>query len=83
MLLLILPLLFAGCTTAPSSIDARTTKMLAPKLVGYTKETQQKAALEMETKCSEVPTLCEMTTDYGRLRDSVRALSGKPVDTTR
>ena len=84
ILLLILPLLLVACTTAPSRVSSKQLdRVTAPKVKEYTKDQQQRAAVELTDYCDRPRMLCVFVTDYGKLRDSSRALQGKKVDVTR
>lgn len=77
----ILLLTLTSCTEAIFEPSA------TPDIVGYSKETQVRAAKEIQKlKCDprlndpaecEAPTLVEMNKDYGVMRDQVRAMKGE------
>lgn len=84
MLLLTLPMLLAACATGPSRQPNPADKFLVPTVVAYTKKDQQTAALEMDVNCEQqTPVLCRMIIDYGKMRDSARAILGKKADLAR
>ncbi len=60
----LLTILLSGCQTVISS---------CPALVGYSSAFQTQAAKELKTAG---PTVQTLVTDYGKLRDACRAMSG-------
>lgn len=76
-------LLLAGCTTVPSNTPTTADKLVVPDIVQYTKAQQAKAAVEMDTHCKDVPTLCLFINDYGKMRDQSRVALDMSVDINR
>lgn len=52
-------------------------------MVGYTPTEQKQAYEERQKHCPDVPMLCRMINDYGRMRDQARAALGLKVDVNR
>lgn len=82
-LLLTTLLLIAGCSTAPSSPGEKVDRLIVPDVVGYTPAEQKQAYEERRKHCSDVPMLCRMINDYGRMRDQARAALGLKVNVER
>lgn len=73
--------LLTGCGTARFDASAEVVKVNLPTVQQYDKETQNKAAEEMESgQCS---VLSDLIVDYGVMRDETRVLLGEDVDINR
>ena len=64
--------LLTGCTGVNFSGDA---KLIIPDVVEYSKDTQIKAADELEG--FEVPTITEFSKDYSVMRDQARRATSR------
>lgn len=83
MLLWIMPLLIAGCSTRHSDAGQDYDRLTAAGVIGYTPAQQKQAYDERKEFCAKTTMLCRMIDDYGIMRDQVRAALGMPVDINR
>jgi hypothetical protein len=73
--------LLTGCASTLSDSAADINKVNYPIVVEYDAQTQDKAAVELES--GACPVLAEMTVDYGQMRDETRVLLGQKVNVDR
>lgn len=70
---LIAPMLVIGCATATSEQPPR---LVCPEIVAYSKETQKRAADELDT-LPPGSAVAELVGDYLQLRDRIRVCRGQ------
>lgn len=78
---LLCSVLLTGCGSTLSDSAAEINTVNYPIVVEYDAQTQDKAAVELES--GACPVLSEMVVDYGQMRDETRVLLGEKVDVSR